>query len=298
MFRRILSPSCTFSAPVLINARRFLIPEDPLEREREKELREKVLQGYRGMKLPEMTDFRYGHFASGEGAITSATSQAYYAANSGFSLGGAGSVGRQGVDWLMLFTGLALVYMTSKVMFQRFSVGNMDDVSVPLWTASLDVQAKYLLFSIQFDVKAREEIRKSYHNVRQANPFTDFFHWLRFQHPEFGQGTVYSYDDAVKTLTTILSSGNSQTLMILARGVQNALRKKDGNPSQRIDEFLVSLGAIARVERMETNTLVPGYMQPPILSPQTPLVYGTEPTNIQSALDVTPSERHSSVPFQ
>ncbi|ORC89432.1 uncharacterized protein TM35_000122070 [Trypanosoma theileri] len=298
MFRRISSTSCAFNAPFLVNARRFLIPEDPLEREREKELREKVLQRYRGMKIPEMVNFRYGHFASEEGATASAASQAYYAANGGLPIGGAGSTGRQGVDWLMLFTGCALVYVTSKFMLRRFSGGDMDDVSIPLWTASLDVQAKYLLFSIQFDVTAREEIRKSYHNVRQANPFTDFFQWLRFRHPEFGQGIVYSYDDAVETLTTILSSGNSQTLMILARGVQNALRKKDGNPAQRIDEFLISLGALARVKRMETNTLVPGYVQPTLLPPQPTVVYGTEPTTIQNALDATPSERHSSVPFQ
>ncbi|KEG12081.1 hypothetical protein DQ04_02021070 [Trypanosoma grayi] len=297
MLRRKLLSSCRVFSQPLLDARRSVIAEDPLEREREKELRQRVIQRYRGVNLPELTDFRYGHFAAQEGATTSAASQAYATVNNGFPMGGAGSSGRQGVDWLMLFTGFALVYVSSKFMLQRFSFGDIDNINMPLWSASLETQAKYLLFSIQYDVRTREQIRQAYHNVRQTNPFTDFFQWLRVQHPEYGHGVLYNYENAVGTLVSILSSGSSDSLMTLARSVQNALRKQGGSPAQRIDDFVTDLGALAGMRRVQGNTFSTGYVNSPPPPPSVQ-VYGTEPVTILNALDATPSKEHSSVPFQ
>ncbi|EAN93389.1 hypothetical protein C3747_7g302 [Trypanosoma cruzi] len=297
MFRLRAYSSCAIGFHVFLNTRRSLSIEESAEREKERTLREKVLARYRGTNFPELVNIRYGHFAEKEGATRSAASQAYRAVSQDRFFGQNASSGRQGVDWFMLFTGLALFYVSSKMLLQRLSGTSLDGASVPLWTANPETQAKFLLFSLQFDPNNREQIQQAYHSVRQAYPFTDFFQWLRVQHPEYGQGIVFSYEAAVNSLVTIISSGDSWALMNLARGFQNALKKRNTNSAQRIDDFLTDVGALAGAQSPGRYSMLPGYAppQPPLQPLQ---LHGDEPMNIQGAIESPPSESHGSVPFQ
>ncbi|RNF17623.1 uncharacterized protein Tco025E_04855 [Trypanosoma conorhini] len=297
MFRRKVASSCILASRVFLNARRSVSLEDPAERERERELRARIVARYRGVSLPELSNIRYGHFAEQEGATQSTASQAYNAVSQSYPFGQNNSNGARGVDWLMLFTGLALFYVSSKMLFQRFSGFSVDAAIVPLWAASPETQAKYLIYSIQFDARAREQIQKAYHSVRQSYPFTDFFQWLRVQYPEYGQGIAFSYESAVNSLVAIFSSGDPRALMQLGRGVQKAIKKQNTNSAQRLDDFLMDVGALATVQAPVRHSMASGYAvpQPP---PQPLQLHGGEPMSIQGALESAPGEAHSSVPFQ
>ncbi|RNF04832.1 hypothetical protein TraAM80_04963 [Trypanosoma rangeli] len=297
MFRRKVVSSCTIVSRVFLNARRSVLLEDPAEGEKERELRAKIVARYRGMSLRELTNIRYGHFAEQEGATRSTASQAYSAVNQGYPFWQNASNSGQGVDWLMLFTGLALLYVSFKMLFHRLSGVSLDAASVPLWAASPETQANSLLFSIQFDAGTREQIQKAYQGVRHAYPFTDFFEWVRIHYPEYGQGIVFGYEAAVNSLVGILCNGDSRTLMKLASGVQKAIKKQNTNPAQRLDDFLMDVGALTTIQSPVRHSVASGYA--PLQPPPRPLqLHGGETMSIEGAIESTPGEVHSSVPFQ
>lgn len=211
--------------------------QDPVETEREKELRQRVLAQYRGMQVPEMTNFQYGHFATG-GIRATATQQAYADAGfQNFSQAMGGGMRTVKVDWLMLFTGVALVYVTGKLMFQQFTMG-MSDVQLPLWTASLELQAKYILFTVQFDSHTRDYLQKEFQAVREANPFADFFEWLRVQRPEYGNGRRSTFENSMTAVMVQLRSNDRSTLFPFYGAVRQAMMRRGGDAQDRIDTFL------------------------------------------------------------
>lgn len=249
---------------------------DESERAKEQQLREQVLTKYRGMKIPEMTNYEYGHFATA-GINAAARDQAFR--NSGFGLfntgstsqqadgtndqqqqstsqtsgvmGGAGSTGQKKVDWLMLFTGVALFYFSTKILFQQLTRG-VEGLNIPLWAASIEVQAKHLIYSVQFDSETKESLQKQFISVREANPFADFFSWVHSTRPEFGSGRRFSYDNAMHIMVSLLRSSDTSQLMSFARALQQALMRRGGDPQDRLDTFL------DKVQGMAPMSLPPG----------------------------------------
>lgn len=250
---------------------------DLVEREREKELRQLVLQKYRGMQIPEMTDIQYGHFSTGgiqaAAAQQAMSSQGYGSmfssagggststaaggscstgnCGAGGSGGGAGASGATGgmpngmpmkprTDWLMLFTGLALMWVSAKIIYSQMTRG-VDDLDFPLWTASLEVQAKHLLFCVQFDDQTRSQLKRDFQVVRQSNPFADFFQWVHSRQPQYLSGRVNSLDMAIGAVIQSLSNTNSRELMSFATALRQSLTRKGGDPQTRLDDFVNNL---------------------------------------------------------
>lgn len=298
---------------------------DLMEREREKELRRQVLQKYKGMEIPEMTSFEYGHFSTG-GIQAAAAQQAmrgqgftgFFGAEnrSGGTNGGNSSGGNEDngwsagknagapgtgvprafrVDWLMLFTGFALVYASGKILWNP-ATRSVSDLEFPLWSASLETQAKHLLFSVQFDERTREEMKREFQTVRQTNPFADFFQWVSSRNPEFCRGDRSSAETNVGTLVGVLSSTNSRDLVALASALRHSLSRRGGDAGSRVDGFMAQVLSNGALVGGLQGTFgagrfaVPAYPPPP---PSPPSPYGLEPHNEPGVHSTNPFEHVS-----
>ncbi|RHW69759.1 hypothetical protein DPX39_100021500 [Trypanosoma brucei equiperdum] len=275
--------------------RRMIINEDPQERSRELALREKVAKKYKGLNISEFSGFSYGHFAMG-GLATSAAFRAREASQGNAPNFGNLPQGERRVDWLMFFTGVVLVFVSSKIIIQRLFGGVSEDLALPLWIGSVDEQATYLLFTIQYDKSSRQRIKDEYLAERRINPFITFFPWLITRYPEYGRGVQFSRDVAFGTLREILSSGNQRSLLNLAGSTKDTLLRND-SPAHRVDYFLRRLGVVPMIQGVNSDSKAAAYA-PPAIASNLQLMYGSEPEAIKTVLSVSPDERHGSVPFQ
>ncbi|KPA78201.1 putative mitochondrial hypothetical protein [Leptomonas pyrrhocoris] len=255
------------------------------------------------MQIPPITNHQYGHFATmgiNETAVHQATGDA--------GSQGSGYVGEQRfqnrgrVDWIMLLTGCALVYFSGKILFNQFTRG-VNGLEMPLWTASVEMQAKHLLFAIQFSQHEQDQLRKDFEVVRQTNPFVNFFEWVRSQRSEFCSGRKYSPDYVLNVLVSSLRSNESTQLANLARTLQQSMRRQTGDSLQRVDDFveqLQSTGLLFQAMRGTgpTNAFAPSYQPAPgFIPPVGHTQGGAEQSDLSSALEVKSGVAHSSTPF-
>ncbi|KAG5479781.1 hypothetical protein LSCM4_05789 [Leishmania orientalis] len=273
------------------------------ERAREEELRRKVLQKYRGVQIPEATAHEYGHFSRmgiNASAAQQAASNARAQGLSGF--GGVPFQNRGGVDWLMLLTGCMLVYFSGKIFFRQFARG-VNGLEMPLWTASVELQAKHLLFAVQFQQSEQEQLRKEFEAVRQINPFVNFFEWVRSRRPEFCSGRKYGTEYVMLTLVSYLCSSDGIRLGTVARTLQQSMTHKSTDSLQRVDDFIEQLQSAGFLfqglrgvgsSSMHTPGYSPRLMYAPVSEAGQCLV---QESDLTSALDVKSGEAHSSTPF-
>lgn len=274
------------------------------ERTREEELRQRVQQKYRGMQIPEMTHHEYGHFST-TGINASAAHQAARSAGvEGYPGFGGGAFQNRGrVDWLLLLTGCTLVYLSFKILFRQFTRG-VNGLELPLWTASIELQAKHILFAVQFQQSEQDQIKKDFEAVRQTNPFVDFFEWVRSRRPEFCCGRKYGADYVMHTLVSCLRSGDGTQLATLARTLQQSMTRKNGDSLQRVDDFveqLQSAGYLFQGIRGVGSSGVhtPEHSPQPIYTPLREVSQcGVQESDLINALDVKNGEAHSSTPFR
>ena len=306
MLRCIKVPS-----PVAVGHGRFFffktctlrLEQNPEELVREEELRKKVQEKFRGMQIPPMQNPQYGHFSTMGINETAAQQAAGDAGAQRFGGFGAQSFqSRGGVDWLMLLTGCALVYFSGKILFSQLTRG-VNGLEMPLWTASVEMQAKHLLFAVQFNQQEQDQLKKDFEVVRQTNPFTNFFEWVRSRRPEFCCGRKYSPDYVLHTLISSLCSNDSTQLASLVRTLQQSMRRQAGDPLQRVDEFveqLQSTGYMYQALRgaAPTGTFYPNYQPSPAFVPPVGRTQGgAEQSDLNTALEAKTGEAHSSTPF-
>nr|CCC93382.1 conserved hypothetical protein [Trypanosoma congolense IL3000] len=295
MFRRKLYHLSSTSPFVGFTTKR-MIAQDPQEHRRESELRQRVLKSYGGLHLPEFSGYNYGHFSTG-GPTTSAAIRAKGIATDNTLHTGASIPKGQRVDWLMFLTGVALLYVSTKMLIERLSGGAVGNLVLPSWVASIDEQANHLLFVVQYDKVNRERVKEEYAADRKINPFITFFQWLAIRHPEYGHGSQFYRDVALNSLSQALSSGNQQTLLALATNTRDALSRKNESPAKRIDYFISKMGISSTPLPLSPGAVIPTYSHSS-MSPNPLRVFGTENETIQTVLDVTPSGSHGSVPFR
>ncbi|CCW64555.1 unnamed protein product [Phytomonas sp. EM1] len=208
------------------------------ERERECELRRQVLYKYNGVKIPELVSFNYGHFSS-VNINLSATQYALRDADDSFNsniLPNNSSKEIRRMIWLMILSGLTLIYFLRKVVLQTSR--GLNDLELPLWLASIERQSKHIIFLIQFDEQTRIDLRKEFESVHFLNPFIDFFDWVKTKRPEFGLGIRYDPGVSIGILLTFLANTESHVLTIFIRSIQMASLKRNVSPMQRLDEFI------------------------------------------------------------
>lgn len=273
------------------------------ERAREEALRQKVQQKYRGMQIPPLSSYEYGHFSTMGLNATAAKAATDARAQGGAGFGGAAFPSRQGTDWLMLLTGCALVYFSGKILFRQFTRG-VNGLEMPLWTASVEQQAKHLLFAVQFEQSEQDQLKREFEAVRQTNPFVDFFEWVRSRRPEFCCGRKYAPDYVVHALVSALRSSDGTQLASLARTLQSSLSRKNGDAMQRVDDFvdqLHSAGSLFQGLRGfgASNAYFPDQPLRPAYAPslQSSQAGSALESDISGALDVKSGEAHSSTPF-
>lgn len=281
----------------------LLIEQSPEELARENELRQKIQQKYRGMQIPPITNHQYGHFSTMGINETAAQQAAGDAGSQNFgAFGGQPFQGKGRVDWIMLLTGCALVYFSGKILFNQMTRG-VEGLEMPLWTASVEMQAKHLLFAVQFSQHEQEQLKKDFEVVRQANPFTNFFEWVRSRRPEFCAGRKYSPDYVLNSLISALRSNDSTQLASLARTLQQAMRQQNGDSLQRVDDFVERLQATGYMfQSMRGAAPVNAFLPSPhsaanFMPPAEPPQGGAERSDLSSALEAKSGEAHSSTPF-
>ncbi|KAG5479397.1 hypothetical protein LSCM1_04657 [Leishmania martiniquensis] len=273
------------------------------ERAREEELRRKVLQKFRGMQIPETINHEYGHFST-MGINASAAQQAARNAetqgHSGF--GGAPLQNRRGVDWLMLLTGCMLVYFSGKILFRQLARG-VNDLEMPLWTASVELQAKHFLFAVQFQQSEQGQLKREFEAVRQTNPFVDFFEWVRSRRPEFCSGRKYRADYVMHTLVSYLRSSDGTQLVTVARTLQQSMTRKSGDSLQRVDDFLEQLQSAGLLFQglrgvSSSSVYTPDCPPRPMYASASEAGQAVaQESDLTSALDVKSGEAHGSIPF-
>jgi hypothetical protein len=273
------------------------------ERAREDELRQKVQQKYRGMQIPPITNHQYGHFSTMGINETAAQQAAGDASSQSFwGSGGQSFQNRGRVDWIMLLTGCVLVYFSGKILFTQFTRG-VNGLEMPLWTASVDMQAKHLLFAVQFNRHEQDQLKKDFEAARQTNPLTNFFEWVRTCRPEFCSGRKYNSEYVMSVLISSLCSSDSTQLASLARALQQSMKQQTGDPLQRVDEFVERLQATGYLlQTMRSpgpiNTFAHNYqIAPTFVPPVKHTQGGAERSDLNSALEVKNGEVHSSTPF-
>ncbi|AIN98156.1 hypothetical protein LPMP_210750 [Leishmania panamensis] len=273
------------------------------ERAREEELRQKVQQRYRGMQIPESLSHEYGHFST-MGISASATQQA--ASNAGVdgyqSFGGTPFQNRRSVDWVILLTGCTLMYFSGKILFRQLTRG-VNGLEMPLWTASVELQAKHILFAVQFQQSEQDQMKKDFEEVRQINPFVEFFEWVRSRRPEFCSGRKYGADYVMHTLVSSLSSSDGAQLATVARTLQQSMAQKNNDSLQRVDNFveqLRSAGYLFQGIRGMGSPSVYTTDYPPrqVYTPHREVGQcGEQESDLTRALDVKNGVAHSSTPF-
>ncbi|KAG5505710.1 hypothetical protein JKF63_05045 [Porcisia hertigi] len=297
------------SLPLWVSGRFFSstsalrLEHSPEERAREEELRQKVQQKYRGMQFPEITNHQYGHFSILGINVSAAQQAASHAGVQGYpGFGGTPFEKRRSVDWLMLLTGCLLVYFSSKILFRQITRG-VNELEFPLWTASIEVQAKHLLFAVQFQRSEQEQMRKDFEAVRQINPFVDFFEWVRSRRPEFCSGRKYGADYVMHTLVSSFLSSDGAQLAAVARTLQQSIVQINDDPLQRVDNFVEQLQSTSHLFQGirgvgSSNSYTTEYPPRSTYSSQGGAGESGAPTSdLTSALDAKSGEEHSSTPF-
>jgi hypothetical protein len=253
---------------------RTLLSSDPAEIAREQNLRSQIREKYKGMRLPEMTNFEYGKFAS-KGILQDAASKANQASaekfkqfvggntggnnnsgsssdsnNTGGASGGTTSNSQnetpaqaQPVDWLMMLSGTALVIVSTRLLSDRLGgPKNDENYIVPIWCVSFDQQAKYLLFLVSVDKFVKDQLQQEFERVRVSYPFLNFFDWLESRYPAYGAGRKYSKQMAVEMVSQLLAQGGRMQLAALGRATSYAISRAGGvDPSGKVDEYLDQL---------------------------------------------------------
>ncbi|CAM67804.1 conserved hypothetical protein [Leishmania infantum JPCM5] len=297
------SPPFWVGARLLSSTAVLRVEQSAEERAREEELRQKVQQKYRGMPIPEMTHHEYGHFST-MGINASAAQQAARSAGvQGYPGFGGGAFQNRGrVDWLFLLTGCTMVYLSGKILFRQFTRG-VNGLELPLWTASVELQAKHILFAVQFQQSEQEQMKKDFEAVRQTNPFVDFFEWVRSRRPEFCSGRKYGADYVMHTLVSCLRGSDGTQLATLARTLQQSMTRRNGDSLQRVDDFveqLQSAGYLFHGIRGvgSSGMYTPEPLPQPIYTPFREVSQcGAQESDLINTLDVKNGEAHSSTPF-
>ncbi|KAL0506972.1 LOW QUALITY PROTEIN: hypothetical protein Q4I30_003709 [Leishmania utingensis] len=234
----------------------------------------------------------------------SATQQA--ASNAGVdgyqSFGGTPFQNRRSVDWVILLTGCTLMYFSGKILFRQLTRG-VNGLEMPLWTASVELQAKHILFAVQFQQSEQDQMKKDFEEVRQINPFVEFFEWVRSRRPEFCSGRKYGADYVMHTLVSSLSSSDGAQLATVARTLQQSMAQKNNDSLQRVDNFveqLRSAGYLFQGIRGMGSPSVYTTDYPPrqVYTPHREVGQcGEQESDLTRALDVKNGVAHSSTPF-
>ncbi|KPI89580.1 hypothetical protein ABL78_1348 [Leptomonas seymouri] len=306
MLRRVKLPSPSFmrSGRFLFSRTcNLLLEQSAEERAREEELRQKIQQKYRGMQIPPIAEHHYGHFSTMGINETAAHQAAGDARSQDFgNFGGQNVQGRGKVDWMMLFTGCALVYFSGKIFFNQFTRG-VNGLEMPLWTASVEIQAKHLVFAIQFNRDEQDQLKKEFEAFRQTNPFVNFFEWLRSRRPEFCSGRKYNADYVLNALVSSLRSNDNVQLASLVRTLQQSMNQQTGDSLQRVDNFVERLQSTGHLLQAmhgtgPTNASAPSFQPMPELMPSLEHTQGrAEKSDLNCALEAKSGEAHSSIPF-
>lgn len=231
------------------------VAKDPAEAAREQALRGQIVAKYPRVNLPQYSSFTYGKYAS-TGATQSSTQGAQAAGRQSAQETIAQMFGRGGpvppnggappppnegasIDWLMLFAGTALVYVSSQVLFERFTTPTSgDNVIVPLWALPKEEQAIYLVYLMSFHDTVKSQLEQEYRNFRRSQPMVSFFEWLHHKYPMFGSGRRHSRAEVLDLVSHTLTAGGSYQLATLGRLASNAIANTNGDVLTNIDEFV------------------------------------------------------------
>lgn len=159
----------------------------------------------------------------------------------------------------MLLTGTALVFVTSRLLADRLNGPKAsENMQVPLWCATFEMQAKYLLLLVGTDKGQREALQQEFERVRAGYPMLNFFDWLEVRYPALGNGFRYSRQQAVEVVKNMLSQGTQLQLATAGRATSYALSKggSAADGAARIDEYVD-----------QVNSAMGGARLPPAVNP-------------------------------
>lgn len=272
------------------------VGDSQTQQAREDALRQEIVAKYK-IHLPRITEFTYAKFASSAASSNSAggpQSAAQDAFKRFFSSSSAPSSGSdnsqngqqkqqkqgqpgapEGIDWLMLLTGSALVVATSQLLMDRMSGPTSGDgLVVPLWELNYADQARYLLFLVSADKFTRDQLQQEFERTRAAGyPLLSFFDWIEQRYPAYGAGRKYPKSVGVDMLSTTLQSASSFQLAAVGRLATDSIGSHSGaDPQGKVDDFLDKLDRIVGGSAAAKRAAPPaaagyggygGYMTPP-----------------------------------
>lgn len=256
------------------------------ERVREAGLRAQITAKYPNLKLAPVPEFHYAQYHGSANAASSSAQQD--------TSGGSGSRQQspQQIDWLMLLTGTALVYISSDMLAERLKgPAASDTLGLPIWCLPYDQQARYLLFTVSADKFVRNQLQQEFSSVRAHYPLLSFFDWLDQRYPGYGCGRRYPRQTAVDLVTSVLQRGTNFQLAAFGRVCGDAIATPGGgDPQGRVDLFLEKVEKIG-VMPLLANTALPAGglfgLQPPLAPPGYPAT--AAPTYSSTASPVTSS---------
>ncbi|CUG88872.1 Hypothetical protein, putative [Bodo saltans] len=210
---------------------------DTAEIDRERQLRQKIQEQYKNIKLPEMTSFSYGNFAGNAQGSSSSSQGSGTSSNQ--------STNPPGVDWIMMLSGIALCLVGSRLLAERLSGPTNDaNLIVPLWCVPYQHQAKYLLYLVATDKFAREQLEREFKDVRVSYPTLNFLDWLESRYPSYCVGKFTNRQVAVDAVAHLLSTGGQMQLAGLGRLLRSTIDSA-GDPQVRLDTFVAETDKIS-----------------------------------------------------
>lgn len=248
---------------------------DQEELSREKLLRESVVKKYPGLNLPPIS-MTYGNFANSNSP-----------SGPGIPVNELGSQQQRTRRLLLICLAGLMVVWTSKSISNQLSKNNLN---IPLWAASLEDQAKHILFCVQYDEKTRNALATEFAILRKTNPFLDFFSWVSVKKPDFCCGHKYNNVYAISTVLNALQMEN----VAASRIVSKVLFSGGGDERKRVDDLVDALPQLMGIANLLSSLST--VSQTPTATFQAHLYQESNQTvenkNAHNSVDVG----HSSVP--
>lgn len=202
------------------------------ELEKEKSLREKLLQKYPHLKFQALSSLEYGSFSDSQ------------------IKGEIGTKARSSGSRTLLLICVAglMVFWISELLQDNYSINNL---TIPLWTASNSEKAKHFLFAIQFDKKNQKALLSKFNSLKRVNPLLDFFSWIEYEHPDFCQGRKYTKEVVLHTILNALQHHDISKYVMITMDNRNIDEK------QRVDMFIDSISTLSLINFIGYRTYTP-----------------------------------------
>eukprot|EP00758_Cryptobia_borreli_P001221 Tbor_TRINITY_DN2044_c0_g1::TRINITY_DN2044_c0_g1_i1::g.12190::m.12190 len=214
---------------------------------RQKELEaEKVLrvEASRGLREKKVNLTLYGNCAKGgTGTVGSSASTSSPGSEEVNSI--LGRLPRNRTEILVLLCGILLSIYSAKILYDRFtgrSKMNQEHVTpVPMWLATHDIRARYLLFSAISTEDERKNIYDEYQLAKSSgliHPMIPFYTWLDAAHPTWCRGIRYSPQQVVDCALFAakeMSGYRMGELSVLLSSIRDNKPLSNGNPNHRME---------------------------------------------------------------